>query len=34
MNNLVKKVFESIIPKQIQVSFMNGKIYIELIKII
>ena len=32
MNNLVKKVFESVRPKQIQGSYMNGKMYIKLIK--
>jgi hypothetical protein len=32
MNTLVKRVFDSVRPKQIQGSYMNGKMYIKLIK--
>ena len=32
MNLLVKKIFDSVRPKQIQGSYMNGKMYINLIK--
>ena len=32
MNFLVKKIFESVRPKQIQGEYMNGKMYINLVK--